>query len=260
MIDARSQHAHYFQLWRSMVSAKLRSDVSNNYLSYLWWIFEPALTLAVFFVVFGLLFDRGGPAFVDFLLVGVATWAWFQKSVSNSTMSIMMARSLIMQVYIPKTLPPLVSVGQDTVKQMLVFAILLCYLLIRWEPVSAAWFAFPLLVLVQLLLAAGAAMLAAAVTPVIPDLRFIIGSSLQLLMFGSGIFYAIDDIPEQYRHYFEVNPIALLIGMYRDVLLHDRLPDSGSLLYVASVGLALCLAGFSLLNRFDRTYARLVGE
>ena len=41
------------------VRANLTSEMSRTYLSYLWWVVEPALFIAVLYLVFGLMLRRG---------------------------------------------------------------------------------------------------------------------------------------------------------------------------------------------------------
>jgi len=70
------------------VKSELTAETARTYLSYVWWLLEPILTIAVFYVVFGMLFERGGEGFVSFLLLGVTAWFWFQHSISKSVTSI----------------------------------------------------------------------------------------------------------------------------------------------------------------------------
>ncbi|HIB76240.1 MAG TPA: ABC transporter permease, partial [Flavobacteriales bacterium] len=64
------------------VRTDLRSEVSQNHLSLLWWVLEPVLYMTVFYLVFGLLLKRGGgPEYVPFLLTGLASWKWFDSAV-----------------------------------------------------------------------------------------------------------------------------------------------------------------------------------
>lgn len=55
------------------VKAKLnlKSEASINYLSYAWWIIEPVLQMAIYYLVFAYLLKQGGHDYVPFLLTGL---------------------------------------------------------------------------------------------------------------------------------------------------------------------------------------------
>ena len=118
----------FWQLVFIKIRFNLRSEAAQSYLSYAWWVLEPLLMVAVFYIVFKILLHRGTDDFVNFLLCGMIPWLWFQKCVSQSGMSITQGRGLISQVYLPKTFFPLVLIGQNSVKQLFVFLLLFAYL------------------------------------------------------------------------------------------------------------------------------------
>ncbi|MBL4567407.1 MAG: ABC transporter permease, partial [Porticoccus sp.] len=86
--------------------AELKAESSRSYLGFFWWILEPALYMVAFYIVFALVFQRGGPGFIPFLLCGLVVWKWFGSVVSGSANVILSSSALIRQVYIPKYLLP----------------------------------------------------------------------------------------------------------------------------------------------------------
>ena len=111
----------FWQLVIIKVRFNLRSEAAQSYLSYAWWVLEPLLMMVVFYIVFKILLQRGTEDFVNFLLCGIVPWLWFAKCINQSGMSIVQGRGLISQVYLPKTFFPLVLVGQNSMKQVIVF-------------------------------------------------------------------------------------------------------------------------------------------
>ena len=121
-----------FRFWQLViikVRFNLRSEATQSYLSYAWWILEPLLQMGVYYIVFDILLRRGGEDFVPFLLCGIVPWLWFSRSVNNSSRSIVQGKGLISQTYLPKPFFPLVIIGQDLVKQQFVFLLLFGFLL-----------------------------------------------------------------------------------------------------------------------------------
>lgn len=237
----------------------LKAEAAKNYLNYAWWLLEPALHVAVFYVVFGLLLNRSGEGFIVFLLCGQIPFLWFSRSVTNAASSIMNGKGLIQQMAIPKPFFPALVVAQDAVKQGVVFACLLLFIVAMGYPPGVTWLALPIIAVTQLLLVAACALVVAAITPLLPDFRFIVQTGMMMLMFASGIFYDYQDVlNEAQQRLFLLNPMAQLIGAYRDVLMHASWPSLSGLAAVALLSAVGLLAMVGFFRRTDALYARLV--
>lgn len=250
--------SHFSQLVLVKVGLNLRSEASTSYLNYIWWILEPALFVVVFYVVFGILLERGGPGFVAFLVCGQIPYLWYSRSVTNSSGSIIAGRRLISQVYIPKLFFPLVVIIQDFVKQLFVFGLLLAFLVFYGTEIAATWFYFPLIAVTQILFILASGLVAAAIVPIIPDFRYIISTGLMLLMFGSGIFYSYEEfVDPHHQSIFLSNPMAALLKNYRQVLLDGVAPDFGRLALIAVSSICVTVIMSYVLRRYSGEYSRL---
>lgn len=239
------------------VKANLKSDVNVNYLGVIWWILEPAMLVVVFYVVFGLLFDRAGKDFLQILIVGIVSWLWIASTVSKSATSIFGARVLMAQVYLPKYCMPAIIILESVVKQLAVLIVLLVFLALT-SGMHLSWFWLPVLILVQLLMISAVSFWVAALVPFIPDIRYFVTAGLQMLMFCSGVFFRTINVPEQYKSLMIYNPVANLIAQYRQLLVAGAAPDVLALLMISLVSLLVLLAGFVFLKRFDLEYPRLM--
>lgn len=254
----RNNFRHYIQLIAIKVSANLQAEVSRHYLSYLWWILEPLMHMLIFYIVFGTLLKRGTENFLAYLLTGLIPWTWFSRTISNSMMSIIQGRGLMMQVHLPKIILPTIVIFQDFVKQTIVMALLLVFLWLYGIPLNIHWAALPLVILTQLVFICACSFFVASVIPFVPDLQFLVGAGLQMLMFCSGIFYNTKVIPPKYREYFFMNPMANLISNYRNIFLYNQWPDTQSLLLIFQLSLLSVLVLFLILRKLDYIYPRVV--
>lgn len=248
--------SHYLQLILFKTYADLRAEAARTYINFLWWIIEPILYMGVFYVVFGLLFQRGQGNFVPFLLCGLVTWKWFDSSLRNGAVAITANNGLMQQVYLPKIIFPSITIVTNTIKFVFILIMLLLFLQWYGASIGMAYVALPLALGVQLLFITACTYLAAAVVPLLPDIKLLIDNGLTLLFFLSGIFFSGDTIPEQYQFYFYLNPMAFLIESYRNILLDNRWPDWQGLGWIILASLAGIYMGQRLLTRFDRTYPR----
>jgi lipopolysaccharide transport system permease protein len=62
---------HYLDLVRYRAYVDLKSESARSYLGMLWWILDPLMYLAIYYLVFGVVLQRGGEGFVGFLLCGL---------------------------------------------------------------------------------------------------------------------------------------------------------------------------------------------
>ena len=216
--------------------------------------------MAVFYLVFGILLGRGTPDFVIYLLTGLIPWLWFEKSVSNSTGSILGGAPIIMQTKVPLVLFPSEVVLQDGVKQLPVFLMLLAFLLLVGKTADIQWIGLVPVFLVQFLFTLAMALLVAAVVPFLPDLRYLVKTGLMMMMFVSGIFYSYDLILPEHQPYFFMNPMALLIKAYRDVLLEGSWPHWSGLFLVAFFSLLVIVLVGWMYRSMSPVYARVILE
>lgn len=251
----------FWQLVIIKVRFSLRSEASQSYLSYAWWILEPLLQMGVFYIVFDILLNRGTEDFVAFLLCGIIPWLWFSKSVNQSGNSISRGKGLISQTYLPKSFFPLVIIGQALVKQAFVFLLLLVFLFVYDFYPSIRWLWLIPIVITQLLLIIAVSFMVAFVVPFARDIQYLIEAGLKMVMFGSGIFYSYKHVllPE-HREIFLMNPMANLIVNYRRVLMEDIEPLIGSLAIISLVSIAVILLMTRVMKRYNNTLTLLALE
>lgn len=248
---------HYLELILYKTYADLKAETERTYLGFLWWVFEPVMYMAVFYVVFGVLMGRGTDDYVPFLLIGLTVWQWLRAAIMHGANTILGGRPLMQQVHLPKVIFPSVLILTDTVKFFFIFTLLLVFLWFSGYPPGITYLALPVLLLVQFLLLSALSYLMAAIVPFLPDLRFVVDNLLHAVFFLSGIFFAADKIPAAYHGYFYLNPMANLIEDYRRVLMHNQWPDWSTLGLIGVLSLFGVLLAIGLIRRFEYVYPRI---
>ena len=256
---SRGRNYRYFiDLVIQKAKAGLRAEASRGYLGVLWWVIEPVIYMGVFYIVFAHLRGRGDKNFVMFLLTGLIVWKWFHASVNTGSSSLMTNAGLMNLVYLPKIVFPLTNIAVNTFKFFIIVALFLVFMQFSNIQPSLAWALLPVLILVELLLIVAVTSLLAAVMPFFPDLRVILDNLLIMMFFLSGIFFDIAKMPESVKGYLQLNPMAVLITMYRDLLLHGVAPDWRSIVFVTLFSLAVFFPALWLYRRFDRVYPKII--
>lgn len=251
--------AHLVEVFFTKLALNLKSEAAKTYLSYAWWLLEPALMVAVLYIVFATFLDRGTENFLIFLVCGKIPFLWFSKSVTNASNSIVAGRGLINQVSIPKPFFPMLVVFQDALKQAIVFIFMLLFIALYGIEFSWVWLSVIFVILTQFLLISAVALLVAAIIPFLPDFRYLITTAMLALMLGSGIFYDYKDVfqPQQ-QQLFLLNPIANLIKNYRQVLMENTLPDWLALGSITLLSIALIAVMTLYFRKADSIYARII--
>lgn len=252
---------HFWELFVVNLGFNIKSEVSRTYLGYLWWLLEPVFYVGAMYVVLGIFLGRRSEGFMLFLVLGQVPFSWFSRSVTNASGSIWQGKSLIQRVSIPKVYFPLLTISQDLVKQLVVFAATLIFIALLGQDITLTWLALPAIVITQFILILAVSLVLASIVPAIPDFKFLISTAMMVLMWGSGIFYSIEDVLlEKHRHLFLLNPVANLIKNYRQVILDNSMPDWVALGTILLVSLLVIAVMLEVFRRNDTAFARLVIE
>jgi lipopolysaccharide transport system permease protein len=247
----------YIELALYKTYAELRAESARTYAGVLWWIIDPAIQMVIYYVVFGIFFNHRTENYVPFLLVGLVVWRWLHSALMEGSNAIILAKDLVRQVYLPKILLPTVVVLANTAKFALSFVLLLVVLRLFGLPCGIAYAALPVLLAVEMLLILASTYFFAALAPFLPDIRIILDNALRTLVFISGVFFSGHMIPEQFRPYFYLNPMAVLIESFRDVLLDNRWPAWSAILTVGALSLLGTALSAALVARNEYVYPKL---
>jgi len=223
--------------------AGLKSEARQNFLGYIWFLLEPAITTGIMYLVYLLIFQNGGPDKIVMLLLGTITWQWFESSVTQGMLGIKSKLHIMTNFTLPKYIFPLVGIFTNTWKFFCVFIVLLVFCTFSGYPPNVQFFWLPIVLGVQLTLIIGLAIPLAIGVAYFNDLTTVTNSLFRLLMFLSGVFFTAKTVPAAAMVYFYANPMAGLIESVRNIIMLRQPPNLTALAYALSVGLVLCGIG-----------------
>lgn len=218
------------------------------------------LEMLVYYLVFAVLLKRGTENFVPFLLIGIITWTWFRTTVQHCATSIVNSAGQVQQVYLPKTVYPLIVACTDTFKFIIAFSIIVLIVNIYGLTPSKAYIALPMVMIVQLLAILAFGLVCAAITPFFRDFELFLGYALHMVFFLSGIFYDPSTIPDFYRDLFFINPMARIINEYRTILIHGQQPELIPLSIIALLSIIVTFFSWRQIQKLDRVYPRVLAQ
>lgn len=251
------QMKHLFHVVIYRAIAELRSEASRTYAGYLWWIIQPLLMFGVYFLAFNFVIQNRTENFAIFLFTGIVLWQWFSVSILRCSGSLIAAKPLMQQVNLHKSVFPFSIIMVNTIKFGITFAILVVVLQAAGFFPGWAWVSLPLLIFIELLVISAIGCFSAMISPFVPDFQHILTTVLHLMFFVSGIIYDLSILPERIRMVLELNPMAIIIGQTRDVLIYNQLPDWGMLLIPVSESIVILSISLLLMHRYDKVYPKI---
>ena len=208
-------------------------------LGFLWSFLHPLVLLLVLYAFFSHRVGQGIAHYPIFLLIGLVQFTHFSKSTASAMRVLNRMRSLATNVIFPKDVLVYSSLLSDLPEFLISLTATLLIALISGVPASWALLAFPVIVLLQMLLVLWMSLLLSVMYVFVRDLDHIFEVGMRLMFFVTPIIYSIDSLTPNLRRVALMNPLAHLIEYTRAVILDGRLPPVGSLLgfFVANIAL-----------------------
>jgi lipopolysaccharide transport system permease protein len=221
---------------------QLESQHRFTVLGWLWPVLRQLAQLAVLVFLFSSVLDLGIDDYPLFVFAGLLSWSWFQAAVTAGTTALLDHRHLLMNPGCPAIALPLVAVAVPLVDTLLALPVLLVMLIVE-GPIEATLLLLPLVLALQFLLTAGIVLLTSVANVYVRDVQSVVGVALLALFYLTPVFYGLKQVPDRFHILLDLNPVARLVTMVREVVLEGRLPSAGSVLYVLGIGVVLAAAG-----------------
>ena len=200
----------YRELLVNLIRKELKVRYKNSVLGFLWSLVNPAITIAVYYVIFSLVFKNPIRPFVIFLMPSILAWNMFQTALSSGVGSVVGNAPLVKKVWFPREILPLASVGSASVDFGLQSLVLIATLVImRWH-VGWTWLPLvPLSLVCVLLFSTALAVWLAAVNVKFRDTQHFLGIALMVWFWGTPIIYSFRQVSDKLGQYHLGNLLLL---------------------------------------------------
>ena len=226
-------------------------------LGQVWQLLNPALAVLVYYLVFGLLLGvtRGVEYFIPFLAIGVLSYQFTQRSVTQAASSLSGNSGLMRSIRFPRAMLPLTTVVTETLAYLPGVAVFVAVVLVAGVPVSLTWILLPLLIVLQFVFNVGAALVVARLSYDVRDVKNVLPFVFRLLFYGSGVIFNVnaylDD--DRLKWLFTANPLFSLLALYRWSLLGME-ADPWELTSVVIWAVVLVVGGLWWFRRGEARY------
>lgn len=263
MLNNLSTLFRYRGLIQSLVARELTARYRGSLLGFFWSFINPLLLLLIYSFVFTIVMPgaRGGSVepFAVFMFCGILPWSWFSSSLLESSNVLVSGGNLIKKVLFPAEVLPIVSVLAGLVHFCFGLPILLLFLLYYDVPIRPDIALLPVIMLVQLVLTTGLALIVSALTVHFRDVRDLLANLLTLWFFATPIIYPIEQAPLAIHKFLNLNPFTHLAISYQEVLFRSgEFNDIWRLGLVGVVAVVVFAVGYFVFDRLRDTLAEEV--
>ena len=238
-----------------------RRELAGRYAGSLsgiaWTFLQPLAQLAVYGFVFTRIFRASVPAefpgvsYTAFVAVALWPWIMFAEAVTRGMVAITANGGLIRKVALPNSLFVFSAVGACYAIHLAGFLVVLAVLAAMGENIRLAGVPVALfLIAPYMLLAAGVALILAALQTLLKDVEHGTGIALSILFYATPILYPLSFAPAGWREVMRWNPLAGFSERLREVLMAHPSIVAGDVVLWA-VALAVFAAGMWIFNRLS---------
>lgn len=246
--------------YREMISSLVRRDLNGRYkgsiLGFFWTFLNPLMQLGVYTLVFSVIMRSGIEDFYLYLFVALVPWIFFSTSVSGGASCIRAQQDMVKKIYFPREVLPIAFVTSQFVNMLFSFLVVFAVLMVSGKGINIFAILFlPIIFLVEYLLALAMAFITSSLTVYLRDLEYLLGIITMAWQFLTPVMYSIEQVPEDMRFLFNLNPMTPIIIAYRDILYYKRVPELNTLLHATLLGGSLLLVGVLTFSKLKRHFA-----
>ena len=251
-------------LIQTLVARELKARYRGSVLGFFWSFINPLRLLLVYWFVFSVVLPGIRPIDIEpyalFMFCGLLPWTWFSSSVLEASNVLIAGGNLIKKVLFPAEVLPVVTVLANMIHFLLglpIIAAALVYFAVPVRPLELLW--LPVVVLVQLFLTLGLALIVSSLTVHFRDLKDILGNLMTFWFFATPIIYPMSLAPPSGKVLLDLNPFTHLVISYQEILFYDGPFGHWKwLLALGGVSIVLFLLGYFLFDRLRDSFAEEV--
>ena len=251
MFESLKRHRFLFE---ELVKRDFKKKYKRTLLGMGWSVLMPLLTLLVMKIVFEQFFGRNVRHYTTYLFCGNLLFCWFSEATNAGMRSLYGNAGIFTKVNVPKYMFLFSGSIQTLINFMLTLSVF--FVFCAFDHVVFTW-RFVLLgypVLTLLVFNMGIGLILSALYMFFRDLDYLWGVFLQLLMYGSAIFYTIDRMPPEARFVFSINPLYRHIAYFREVVLFGLVPSLATHLTLAVFAIAAFTVGAWMYRHYNTRF------
>ncbi len=235
------QRRHFIMAYATARNVSMYTDAR---LGQVWQVLTPLLNVAVYFLIFGVLFkaNRGVEHYIAFLVIGVFIFTFTERSLLVGSRVMHNNLSLIRALQFPRASLPLAYVIVELQQLMLSMVVMFVIVLVQGEPLTWYWFLAVPVLLLQTLFNIGASLIIARVGADLNDVSQLVPFLTRVWRYFCGVMYSIATLPATLplwaKEILQLNPAAVYISLMRLSIMETQRTNAPGAKPYSAVGCA----------------------
>jgi len=243
----------YRELLYFFVLREIKAKYKQAVLGVAWAFLQPLVLIAVFTVVFSYFarLPSDGAPYALFSYCALLPWQFFATVLTRGTGSLVSHQGLVQKVYFPREIIVFAVVASAIVDFTIGGIILWGLLWYYGIPLAIHSFLILPVFAIQACFVVGIILILSPLNVFFRDIGLLIPLIIQVWMYATPIIYPMSLVPERFRPFYALNPMAGIIEAYRKILLHGTTPELVSLSIAAAVSCVILVAGLTYFKRVE---------
>lgn len=212
-------------LFEELVKRDFKKKYKRTILGFLWSMLSPLFMLGVMSFVFSQFFGRTIEYYVLYILAGQIVFAYFSESTNSGMIALLANASIFSKINIPKYLFVLSKNISALINFLLTVFIFFIFVFSYGIEINIKMLLIIYPVFWLIIFNYGVGLFLSAIYIFFKDMQYLYSLILQVIMYGSAIFYNIDILSENLQTIFYLNPVYVYILFIREVVIYDNIPD-----------------------------------
>jgi ABC-2 type transport system permease protein len=239
--------------YRDLIRALIVRDLTVRYrrsaIGFLWTMLHPLMMMLVLEVVFSTLFRFTLKDYPVYVFSGILFWNFFSQSVVSSMNSLKGNAALLQKLPVPKAVFPIATVLSGVVNLMFAMVPLMILLLATHHGLCSTFIFLPISIVAATVFTLGIGLLLSPLAVFFSDVVEMVTVFLTVIMYLTPVIYPISIVPARFRPLVELNPLEILLRVFRDPIYACQIPGPASLALAVAVTVLALMLGMAVFQR-----------
>ena len=238
----------------------------GTYLGLLWTVINPLAMMVVYTFVFSVIikvnwWGNVSGSFGEFAIIlfaGYIAFNVFSDSIMAAPGLIPENPNYVKKVIFPlETLPIILTLSSVIDSLFSIVILIICNIIIMGK-LSWTIILLPLMYVPLILLSLGVSWILATIGVFFKDTKHMVAILTQVLFFLTPLFYPLSAVPERFRIFYNLNPLASIVNNFRRIILWGKMPVWDEFIIVSFYSLIICIFGYFIFTKNKKMFSDVI--
>lgn len=247
----------YRTLIGNLAQRDLRARYKKSWLGWSWSLINPAVTLGIYTLVFGVILKVQAPgagngrtsSFALYLFCALVAWNLFSGVVNQSIQSFLGAGALLTRTYFPPECPMVAGLLTVAIQGALELGILLGFMVVLGNLSWTTLLSIPIMFLVACF-AFGVGLVLGLGNIRFRDVGYLVGILMQVWFYATPIVYPLSIVSPRLQDILRFNPLTSFVSAMRASVYELRPPTMANWLVMGASAALSLVVGWAIFSRY----------